>query len=60
MVNRGTTVHAAAIEVGYESPSQFSREFRKLFGASPGVVAAGLRSRLEDLQQTRLSLTLSF
>jgi AraC-like DNA-binding protein len=25
----------AAFKVGYESPSQFSREYRRLFGASP-------------------------
>jgi len=24
-----------AYQVGYESPSQFSREYRRLFGASP-------------------------
>jgi AraC-like DNA-binding protein len=26
---------AAAFEVGYESPSQFSREYSRLFGAPP-------------------------
>jgi len=26
---------AAAFQVGYESPSQFSREFRRFFGESP-------------------------
>jgi AraC-like DNA-binding protein len=25
----------AAFEVGYESPSQFSREYRRVFGAPP-------------------------
>jgi AraC-like DNA-binding protein len=25
----------AAFQVGYESPSQFSREYRRLFGAPP-------------------------
>lgn len=34
----GTSLDAAAVgfEVGYESPSQFSREYRRLFGAPPG------------------------
>jgi AraC-like DNA-binding protein len=27
--------------VGYESPSQFSREYRRLFGAPPGQDVAG-------------------
>jgi len=38
---------AAAIgfRVGYESPSQFSREYRRLFGAPPARYAAHLRSQ---------------
>lgn len=60
MVNAGTTAQSAAMQVGYESASQFSREFRKLFGDSPGVVAAGLRARLNEMHQPRLSMTLSF
>ena len=32
-----------ARRVGYESPSQFSREYRRLFGAPPGQDAARLR-----------------
>jgi AraC-like DNA-binding protein len=31
------TVSAAAFEVGYESPSQFSREYARKFGAAPSV-----------------------
>ena len=60
MVNSGSSAQTAAIEVGYESASQFSREFRRLFGGSPGAVAAGLRARLEEMQQPRLAMTLSF
>jgi transcriptional regulator GlxA family with amidase domain len=30
--------------VGYDSPSQFTREYRRLFGASPGRDAARLRA----------------
>ncbi|HNL22131.1 MAG TPA: AraC family transcriptional regulator, partial [Rhodocyclaceae bacterium] len=38
-------VDAATVarRVGYESPSQFSREYRRLFGAPPGQDAARLR-----------------
>lgn len=36
-----------AYEVGYESPSQFSREYRRLFGAPP----------LKDIEQLRLQST---
>jgi AraC-like DNA-binding protein len=36
----------AAAAVGYESASQFGREFKRLFGASPGEEAANLRARL--------------
>ncbi|RDU96272.1 AraC family transcriptional regulator [Trinickia dinghuensis] len=35
MVQDGLNVSAAATRVGYESASQFSREFKRLFGVSP-------------------------
>ncbi|WP_417269801.1 helix-turn-helix domain-containing protein [Celeribacter sp.] len=31
----GTPVIEAALNVGYVSPSQFSREFKRLYGQSP-------------------------
>ncbi len=31
----GMTVHEAAMDVGYASPSQFSREFKRAYGQSP-------------------------
>jgi AraC-like DNA-binding protein len=41
---------SVAFEVGYESPSQFSREYRRLFGAPPLKDAQQLRGRFEVLQ----------
>ena len=35
MVSRAFKVEAAAFAVGYESPSQFSREYARMFGAPP-------------------------
>jgi AraC-like DNA-binding protein len=35
MVSRAFKVEAAAFEVGYESASQFSREYARMFGAPP-------------------------
>ncbi len=35
MLASGATAGAAGFAVGYESPSQFSREYRRLFGAPP-------------------------
>jgi AraC-like DNA-binding protein len=35
MVRNGMTAAAACAEVGYESPSQFSREFKRLFSRTP-------------------------
>jgi AraC-like DNA-binding protein len=40
----GTPVAEAARLVGYESPSQFSREFKRLFGGSPREVAGQARA----------------
>lgn len=35
MLSGGMDASTAALEVGYESPSQFSREYRRLFGRPP-------------------------
>lgn len=35
MLNQNMDAGQAAIFVGYESPSQFSREYRRVFGAPP-------------------------
>lgn len=43
MVNEGVNASGAARQVGYESASQFSREFKRLFGNSPASEAAELR-----------------
>ena len=49
MVHEGINAGAAALEVGYESASQFSREFKRLFGNSPATVAQELRQSLVRL-----------
>ncbi|WP_217903853.1 AraC family transcriptional regulator [Bordetella genomosp. 5] len=35
MIRNGVTAASASVQVGYESPSQFSREFKRMFGRSP-------------------------
>lgn len=40
---------AAAFAVGYESPSQFSREYRRLFGAPPATDVKRLRAASVNL-----------
>ena len=39
MVNEGVNAGTAGLRVGYESASQFSREFKRLFGDGPAAVA---------------------
>lgn len=43
MVRQSLTAEAASHAVGYTSPSQFSREFRRLFGATPAEEARRIR-----------------
>ena len=46
MAHDGYNASTAARAVGYESPSQFSREFKRLFGVTP----------IEEVEQTRVRL----
>ncbi len=43
MLGEGLDAAEAAFRVGYESPSQFSREYRRLFGAPPRRDVAAVR-----------------
>jgi transcriptional regulator GlxA family with amidase domain len=43
MVAGAANVEAVAFQVGYESPSQFSREYSRMFGAPPRKDVADLR-----------------
>jgi len=45
MVRNDLTAEAAGHAVGYASPSQFSREFRRLFGLTPAAEAKRMRER---------------
>ncbi|MBB5139515.1 AraC-like DNA-binding protein [Thermocatellispora tengchongensis] len=44
LVARAGDIAGVAHLVGYDSPSQFTREYRRLFGAPPGQDAARLRA----------------
>ncbi len=46
MIRRGLNASTASQQVGYESPSQFSREFKRLFGRSPTDEVKHLREIL--------------
>jgi AraC-like DNA-binding protein len=46
MAHDGYNAATAARAVGYESPSQFSREFKRLFGVTPLEEAGQMRARL--------------
>ncbi len=43
MMTEGANVTAAAYQVGYESASQFSREYARMFGAPPRRDVSSLR-----------------
>lgn len=42
MIQDGVNAYNAALRVGYESPSQFSREYKRFFGITPAKDAAGI------------------
>ncbi len=44
LLSEGVDVAQVGFAIGYESPSQFSREYRRMFGAPPGRDGAQLRS----------------
>ena len=52
MLNKGFDAASAAFEVGYESPSQFSREYGRLFGAPPRRDVVRLRSKAAPAQRS--------
>lgn len=60
MVNVGASVAEAAGQVGYESVSQFSREFRRFFNETPAASAARLRAAITLNGQTDNRITLAF
>jgi len=49
MAHDGMTASVASREVGYESASQFSREFKRYFGDTPAVIAEQMRSAMMRL-----------
>lgn len=48
MLGEGLSAASAAFRVGYESPSQFSREYRRLFGAPPRADVTAVKGRAEE------------
>lgn len=51
MLTDGLEANMAARRVGYESPSQFSREYKRLFGTPPRSGIARLRAQPRPQQQ---------
>jgi AraC-like DNA-binding protein len=53
MLNEGFDAASAAFAVGYERPSQFSREYARLFGTPPKRDVVTLRSKAAPAQRSR-------
>lgn len=54
MIRDHVTAAGAAVRVGYESASQFNREFKRLFGRSPGEEAREMRSAFALMEPAQL------
>lgn len=54
MIRDNVTAAGAAARVGYESASQFNREFKRLFGRSPGEEAREMRSAFALIEPAQL------
>jgi AraC-like DNA-binding protein len=48
MISSAVNVEAACFEVGFESPSQFSREYARMFGAPPKRDAKQMQTVLRE------------
>ena len=63
MVSKGSDAASAAYAVGYESASQFSREYARMYGNPPGrdmtLLKANAASREVDVTETRLAIDAS-
>jgi AraC-like DNA-binding protein len=55
LIAEPANVAGIGVEVGYDSPSQFSREYRRMFGVPPGRDALALREKaaLPTLERQR-------
>jgi AraC-like DNA-binding protein len=51
MLGEGMDAAEAAFRVGYESPSQFSREYRRMFGAPPRQDVAALKIETQPAKE---------
>jgi transcriptional regulator GlxA family with amidase domain len=51
LMANGDDVAKVGFSVGYDSPSQFSREYTRFFGAPPGRDAARLRAAVTQLAE---------
>ena len=56
MLNARLDAASAAFRVGYESASQFSREYGRLFGAPPKRDVEGLRQQVAEAGSSALPL----
>lgn len=59
MIRDNVTAAGAAARVGYESASQFNREFKRLFGRSPGEETRKMRSAFALMEPAQLEAATS-
>ena len=60
MITEALSAASVSVRVGYESPSQFSREYSRLFGQSPARDTAELAGTGATALEGRRSLSANF
>jgi AraC-like DNA-binding protein len=59
MITHAANVETASYHVGYQSPSQFSREYARMFGITPKRDAIAMQAAMKERQEERAQIAIA-